>query len=578
MSRAKLNFYLDNVLVGSANNWQGISITLDFNNDGEGPFTVQPEIQSDSLEFVLNESNIIRKWVQDGIDGTGVGIYEPMELRIDLVSGGNSVEGFRGILDMVNDMQFVDKNIVLVKLLKRGGTAQLGERTQAVSFAFLASKGEITDADYVDIDYVLAHIPDFREVLILSITIYILLKEIQEQIKRIIDLTTEITAMIIGGGFTGGLGGIILLIGKTATEIAYTVFIIIALKELMTQLIDNLVAPIRTHKGMKLRTLLEKGAGHLGYQFQSGQFTNVFIDSLTIMPIKEDAPKSSGETGFPTNKGGLYTYFEMLQFYRQLINGKIVIAGNKLKVERRDFFDNQTTYVLPDSVELRDSRFNADEIEANLNIQFLIDEKDDTTLINYDVNKTTFQRITEPKIIQNKKNVQIKGLEQQNIPVSLPTRKEELTSVEKILLKVAKLVDNFVGGNTFSNKITGRIGVLHLSNDFTGTPKIIPMAGKKVRFNYREIMSAEVLHDSFYFLNTFTPVPTNHNQFVRHLGVTIPFCFEDYITLSENGGFTTEDGREGKFEKIEGNPDGGSAKADLRIKQVFTNNLKDTII
>ena len=139
MSRAKLNFYLDNQLVGAANNWQGISMTLDFNNKGQGPFSVQPEIQTDSLEFVLNESNVIRQWITDGITGSGPGIYEPMAMRIELASGGNSVTVFDGSLDMVNDMQFIEKNTVLVKLVKRGGIDQLTERSQAISFAFLAS-------------------------------------------------------------------------------------------------------------------------------------------------------------------------------------------------------------------------------------------------------------------------------------------------------------------------------------------------------------------------------------------------------------------------------------------------------
>ncbi len=576
MSRTKLNFYLNNQLVGNANNWPGISMSLDFNNDGAGPFTVQPAIQTDSLEFVLTENNIIRDYIQNGVNGGGPGIYEPMELRIELASSGNAIDVFEGLLDMVNDMQFIDKNKVLVKLVKKSSTERLNERTQAISFAFLESKGEITNADYEDVKYVLAHIPDFREVIMIAITIFLLIKEIAEQVKRVIDLVGELAALT-ASGLTGFVGALILLLVKTVTEIVYTFIIILALKELMIQLIGNLVAPLRTHKGMKLRTLLEKGATHLGYTFKSSEFNDPFFDSLTILPIKEKAPLPIGEKGFPTNKGGLYLYFEMLQFYKQLINGKIVVRGTEIIIERRDFFDTQTSFVLPD-IKLLESRFNAEEIQANLNIQFLLDEKDDTTLINYVVNNTTFQKTTEPKIVVEKRNVQIKGLEQQNLPVSLPTRKESLTVVEAILLEVAQLVDIYGGGNFFTSQITGRLGVLHLANDFTGVPKIVPIALGKVRPDYRTLMSAKVLHDKYYFINSFTPDPINHNQYRRHQGVLIPFCFEDYVTLSENPGFTTVDGREGKFEKIEGNPNSGSAKVDIRIKEVFTNNLKDTII
>lgn len=564
---------MDNQLVGAANNWQGIKLTLEFDNEN-----VQPTIESDSLEFVLNEDGLIRKWIQDGIDGTGVGIYEPMELRIELASGGNSITVYTGLLDMVNDMQLLDNCTVLIKLNKKGGQRQLTDRSQAISFAYLASKGEITSADYVTVSYVLAHVPDFREVLIISITIFILIKEIQEHIKRIADLISDVAGLTATGAL-GFVGALIVFIARTITEILYNIFIFIALRGLMNQLINNLIAPLRNHKAMKLRVLLEKGATHLGYTFESTFFNSTLLDSLVILPIKEKAPHrfGVGETGFPTNKGSLYTYYDMLQFFKKLINGKIRVIGNKIKVERRDFWDNISTYVL-DDVQLRSFRYNADEIKANLNIEFLLDEKDDTTLINYKVNKTTFQRITEPKVINDKKNVQIKGLETVNLPVSLPTRKESLTSVEKLLLEVTKLVDIFVGGNFFSSQITGRLGVLSLGNNFTATPKLIPMALNKIRPTYRNIMSAEVLYNESYFINTFVPVPVNHNQYKKYENIRIKFCFDDYVSLSENNQFTTSDGKRGKFERIEGSPDGGLADADFRIKEIFTTNLKDKLV
>lgn len=578
MSRAKLNFFLNGQQVDPPNNWQEISISLDFNNDGDGPFTVQPVIETDQLELVLASSGIVRQWINDGIDGSGPGIYEPMELKIELSSAGNNTNVFTGFIDMVNDMKLIDKNKVMVGLTKKGGTDQLTERSQAISFAYLESIGVITRSDYVRISYVLAHIPNFQEVIIISVSIFILIKELIEQVKRTIDLIVDIT-VAVAGAFGLPIAGILLLIGRTATEVAYTIFIIIALKSLMNDLINNLVSKKRFHFGMKLRTLLDKGAEHLGYTFVSSEFSSPFFNSLMILPIKEEAPTSLGlsETGFPTNKGGLYTYYEMLQFYKNLINGKIVVRNNQIIIERRDFFDNPTSFTLPD-VSLNEFQYNAEEIKGNLNIQFLIDEKDDTTLENYKPNRTTFQRTTEPKIVLNKQNVQIKGLEQVNLPVSLPTRKNRLTTVERSLRRVAKLVDAFVGGNTFSNRIKGRFGALHLANDFTGTPKLIPVAVEKVRPNHVSIMSAKVLHDDYYFINSFVPTPINRNQFRRHLGLDIPFCFDNYITLSKDGGFTTVNGEEGFFEKIEGHPDAGSAKVDIRIKDVFTTNLKDVIV
>lgn len=570
MSRIKLNFYLDNQLIGAANNWQGISIAMTFGDE------VQPEIETDELEFVLEESKTIRKWVQDGINGGGTGIYEPPELRIEIASGTGAITVFTGILDMVNDMKFIDKNKILVKLQKQGGTNQLTERSQAISFAYLHSIGEIKNSDFLNVSYVLAHIPDYQAVVMISISIYILIREVTASIRRISEIIADVSGET-AGGLSGFIGAGILAAIKVIAQAVYIALLIIALINLIKTVIENLISPKRDFKCMNLQLLLEKGAEHLGYTFESTFFDDPDMRKLVILPVKEDSPNKIPDNGFPTNKGQLYTYYDMLQFFKKLINGKTVVRNGKIIIERRDFFDNQTSYVLP-NILLNDFSYNANEIKSNFNLQFQVDERDDLTLIDYEVNKTTFQRITEPKVIKNKKNVMIKDLEQVNLPVALPTRKEGLTRVEKIILRLAKLIDKFVKGNKFSSQITGRIGALHLANDFTSVPKLIPIDGKSVDPGYRSIMNAEVLHDKFYFINSFVPVPVNHNQYKKFEGIRIPFCFEDYVTLSDNSFFTTSDGKQGKFERIEGNPDGTFADVDFRIKEVFTNNLKDKIV
>lgn len=569
MSRIKLNFYLDNQLVGAANNWQGITIAMTFGDE------VQPAIETDELEFVLEESSKIRQWIEDGINGSGVGIYEPPELRIEITDGIGILTVFTGILDMPNDMKLIDCNKVLVKLKKQGGTNQLTERSQAISFAYLHSKGEITSSDFVNISYVLAHIPDYQAVVMLSISVFMIIKTTEEVIKEFAKATSDlVTALSPPFPSTGQL---LSAIAKTIIITAYLVLLVIAVIKLMNEIINNLVSKKRDFKGMKLQVLLEKGAGHLGYTFESTVFNDVNWQNLIILPIKEDSPTKITDTGFPTNKGQLYTYYDLLQFFKKLINGKTVVRNGIIKIERRDFWSNQTSYVLP-NVLLNEFAYNANEIKANFNLQFQIDEKDDLTLIDYETNKTTFQRTTEPKVIINKKNVLIKELEQVNLPVALPSRKEGLTVVEDIILSIAKLVDVFVGGNLFSSQITGRIGALHLANDFTGVPKIIPTDGKSVHASYRSIMSAEILHDDFYFINSFVPVPVNYSQFKKLENIRIPFCFGDYVTLADNSWFTTSDGKQGKFERIEGTPDGGFADVDFRIKEIFTKNLRDVIV
>lgn len=230
MSRIKLNFYLDNQLIGVANNWQGISIAMTFGDE------VQPEIETDELEFVLEESKTIRQWVQDGITGGGTGIYEPPELRIEIVSGTGAITVFTGILDMVNDMKFIDKNKILVKLKKQGGTNQLTERSQAISFAYLHSIGEIKNSDFAKVSYVLAHIPDYLAVITIGISIYIMTREVISIARRIADIIGDGLGET-GGSILGFIGAAIMLVIKIAAQVVYIVAVVFALKELIKLII-----------------------------------------------------------------------------------------------------------------------------------------------------------------------------------------------------------------------------------------------------------------------------------------------------------------------------------------------------
>ncbi len=346
MSRIITNFFINNQLTGVANNWQALTMKMDFEDDN-----VQPSLETNELEFVLTENNIIRQWVADGLIG-GVGIFEPPELRIEITDGVNSLTVFNGIIDMLNDMKFVDENIIRVKLRKKGGLNQLTERSQAFSFAYLYSlpngePGKISDSDFENISYVLAHIPNYNETLLISISIYVMVKEIYETIKATANLIGDVLG-VTASGTTGAIGAALLAVARIAAQLAYIAILVFALIELAKQLFASLFAPIQKYKGMKLQTLLEKGAEHLGYTFESTAFDDVNWQNLLILPIKEGRPDKIDDKGFPTNKGQLYTYYDMLQFFKSLINGKIRVTGNRLKIERKDFWSTQTSYVLPD--------------------------------------------------------------------------------------------------------------------------------------------------------------------------------------------------------------------------------------
>ncbi len=143
---------------------------------------------------------------------------------------------------------------------------------------------------------------------------------------------------------------------------------------------------------------------------------------------------------------------------------------------------------------------------------------------------------------------------------------------------IDELASIFSQNTGYVQQISARKGMLHLANDFTGVPKLIPMQSGKVAKTYRTIMNAEILYNNYYFINSFVAEPINHSQFKIYEDIRIPFLFADYVSLSENSWFTTINGDIGKFTRIEGNPEGGWADVDFKIKEIYTKNLQDRIV
>lgn len=582
----QINWFINNQPVDPPMNWPEVRIVLHFDEAIEGD-AIQASINIENVEWVLANSTILRNHIDAGVTGNGVGIYEPPTVRAELVKAGTIVQVFNGLIDLPRAPKLIDKNRILTNLIERGDEVRFTDRARARSFAYMYSIGEITDADFVDIDYVLSSIPDYTQTAVVSLAIFGIVKEIKEQVERVVSIVAEAVG-ISAAGATGGIGAILLVVAKLIIITIYFIAMTIALVQLTKDLINSLISPVRQYKGMRLLTLMQKGADHLGLAFDSTAFDADGWGDLVILPEKDKRPdKLINEKGYPTNRGQMYTYFDALQVFKKLINGRHKADDTTLKVEKRDFFDSLSTYILPDAL-LNEKSYNADEIQANLNIEFAIDEQDRNTVDQYSENKTNFHRVTQPTNIGNKRKVQIKGLQQVAVPLALPTRKEGLTDIEKAVLAMAKLADGLAtvfnlftgkGPSKLADLIEDRKGMMLLNGDIVGVAKIIPTdGGSKIRPDYRSIMNAEILHDLYYDIESFAVAPTNNRQEAIHDGLDIPFCFEDYLKVINNNNFTTFDGRAGRFTRLEGTPEGRVASADVRIKEIFTNNLEDVIV
>ena len=353
-------------------------------------------------------------------------------------------------------------------------------------------------------------------------------------------------------------------------------------------LIETLVPKKRTHKGLLLRTALEKVANHLGYGFIS---PNIEFDKVHYLPSNPEFDEEDETTGFIRKinsiKKGIpkvtdfgYRCSEMFELAKNLIDGKFAIIDGDLHLRSRNdpFWVRTSTYTLPD-VLIDVKRYNTQDLKANKFIAFETDITDDWTLDNF--KGTNLERITDAINVSNSRAKLIKGLDELTFPVALGSRKDKLSAIEKILKELAKVIDgvaNTFGGNSnLASRVSSKLGVLKVSTNNHVIPKLLWLEGGRIPANNRELFSAKSLYDSYHNYDSFV---TTDFGFQRELyrNISIPFGLDDFVKLIDNSYFVTDDGVIGKIEKITWNIANDRAVIDYWKQIPYTSNLKETFI
>jgi len=572
---------------GEPSNWQELTITIDWLNQRESGGV--PNLTN--LSFKAEACKYLNERFLNGLNG-GPGIFEGVPYDIEVGRIGNPAFVFQGYLDGTNDLTVFGKEEITVGLNKRQGEDWLNDVADGFSFAFLAEQGIITSSDYIKVPYVINYVPDGTQLVLLSISIYLMTKELLENIKRITDLINAVTnasTPVVGIG--GAIPGPVIawdigdFINVTLTAIANLVLIIgitVAIINLIEEVFLQLLPPRRFHLGMTERRLFERACQHLGMNFVSQTITD--LDTVHI-PRKDRKGGERGETGFPANDGPIYLFGDFIRVMRQKYNADYRIVNGTFFFERIDAFEIPSEYNIPDffndQERLLDSVvFNTDEIISNYNIVYNFDVQDQNTLD--DQTGRIFQAITRPNIIQNEDLVNLKNLAQIQVPFSLGKDKQELTGVEEVASVLGGIVDSitgiFGGGTNFQSQIDARVGSLLLSSDFLTFGKNVKMQGSRLARNQRSLISARLLWDKYHFINSFAEFNGRHNQFYRFLNQRVPMTLEQFSLLLDNNIFTDREGRQVQIELVTYNPFETTAFVNFRVRRKYTNNLQIQII
>ena len=381
-----IRHYRNGVLV-NPRDFDQAKITMDWAGKKEAA-----NITVSSITLVAEEGKALRDRILSGLSG-GVGFFEGEPYRIE-IGPLDTQTSFDGYLDFSAGVNFVDACEVECTLKREQGSDWLNEVANGFSYRYLQNQGIITDTDFVSVPMVINYIPDGAQLLILSISTFIMTKELVESIQaiadRIADLVDAATPVVtVPPGID--VGNIIMAALKLVAQIAYTAAIVVALVKLTESIIEQLLPPKRYHKGMTVKNLFVKACQYLNLTLESTLLDEIDKggNKWVLLPSKNHrggekptgADASWRETGVPSQQDSTDTFAGVIRTFKDMFNADFQLKDGVFIFERRDFFVKSTGYVIPDTFidqeKLIDSNtFNTDELKSSYNINWSFDSQD----------------------------------------------------------------------------------------------------------------------------------------------------------------------------------------------------------
>lgn len=560
----------------------------------------EARVAETQLTFDGKDGNLIRQRAFSGLSG-GLGVYEGMPYSIQ-VGSQSDFDTFDSYVDFTKNPTFFGECGVVVNLQQKQGTDWLNDVADGIPFAYLYEIGVITDQDFYSIPYVKNYIPDGTQLLILALSTYSLTKELIEGIKAIADRVADLTdaaTPVVGVGVGAGavavtawdIGNIILAALKLITQIAYTAAIVVALAKLIEQIVEEIMPPKRFHLGIGYKVLIQRFCDHLGLTLQSSLLDEIDRqgNKWCYVPPKNHkggqrptgANASWRETGLPSTTSPIYTAGGLIRELKRMLNADFKIQDGIFFFERKDSFEIDNPYIIPDTFTNQDTlqnfyTLNTSEIWANYSISWSTDIQDQNTLDN--VEGLAFQAQTVANRNSDPRLANIQGAEIINLPFALPVRKDQLTAIENAVKSLVSLLDTVTGqlGNpqSLSGKINNRIGSMEISSHFTSIGKTVVMAGAKLQKEQRVLLSATKLWEDYHYINTFAEYEGKHGQYYLYEEKEIPFCFQDYEKVKQSNRVLTETGEKSKIDTLKWDVYKNTAIISYRVNKLYDRNLK----
>lgn len=643
----KVNFYVNGNLVNPPNNYQDLALELSFDKDDPN---YRGQVSTNVWELGLGErvtkdgAYVSNRYINRGLIGD-VGVFEGIEFRIELDNNGVTEDVFNGYLDLSKAEINCDR--ISASATETGNIDWFNEVADSFNFEYLYNlpplpqfKGKIGDEDMVPVPYLLSTVPDIYTAAITGVSLFTVLNQFYESVSSLIEKIPE----LIFPNFGNIVSLILVSIQLTLLQIASIILTI--------QLYRLLVPKVKYHGGMYVYTLCERAAAHVGLEFRSTILESDPYSKMLILPesFQQFQPVDNERKRFINfskaligvqdvldfERVGFYrgTFGDLLRELKKLFNAKIIIEGDILRLEKRDFITSAVNYTIPDVDKSNiPYRLNFEDYYSYDNFKFTVDDNDSNCVQDYV--GTEVQVFTTPKVVNEQKRV-IGGAKREitinfargirrtkrnfiermfkdvydnmepiinEIQRVRDIQKRQVRAIKKKLDKAKKVlsnlgikfknpkkpkepntrIDKFI--NDLRDVIFRKSNVLLLEKDFINVPKLLLMeadyynwqdeAFVKLDTRNAQVINAVNFYDNFYDIDNFTGI--NPNQY-KIWEVEVPFCIDDYNKIKSNKFVFDSEGKNAEIISAKWNIYRQTAVINYRVREKYTDNLKRDII
>jgi hypothetical protein len=507
-------------------------------------FTGNPDVLSlntDTLVLPREANQMVKQHIQTS--GLFIGI--PYQVQMD---GGITLDYYIDLCDP-GSKPMLRQHEIEVKIKRSKGYDDFRSKADGTSFELIVKDKTINYFNYKRIPFFIIKDNVNEQMLTLSLSLFIMTKEIIQAAK---DLAKSYTAFL-----NASVGGIAEALANLIIDTIYFAALVIAAIRYIAELIKLIFPRKRYLNGCYYKELMFKACQYLGYNFSSELFDNDPGWFLLPVPINRNNNESIFENaldglgnnfnlGYPTASDSVGLVGQFFDACETQFNARTFIIGNTVHFERRDWLANNSTLVMQPALNIQADRdevftYNTEDAWKRYYIHYAVDFSDINTAegVNFGLSDAEYSCENSVSGVNNNL-ITIKGLNDVSIPFAMGFNKDKLTFVELFARVLASGWDGltnaltFGNGSNFASQITSRIDALKISQQYFSTTKSLYVYNRPnntvlINQDFNTNNSARALWNKYHYINQI-----QLNQYEIHENARTRIRQQDFVNLLSN--------------------------------------------